>query len=131
MIEAADDLIEKNPHASSRLLATGVATVQAIGGAATAYAVPPVTVEVLNQYVNTEPQSPITTMEEADSIIAEFEAKHRKPELPCGGWNPNHADATPTPEPEPDVVTTPSFIPRRSIPTTGEPPRGHVKITGI
>jgi transposase-like protein len=48
--------------------------------------------------------APIQSVEEAEAIIAEAEieqAHEARASLPCGGWNPNHEDASPLPAVKP------------------------------
>jgi hypothetical protein len=96
MIGVADAVMEQHPTSSARLLATGIATVQAIGGCATNYNAPSPTVTIVEQWVGEgAPPKKIESIEEAERIIAEYEEADKVRELPCGGWSPDHVDATP------------------------------------
>jgi hypothetical protein len=122
MINRADEVMEEHPVSSVRLLATGVQTVALVGGAASNYNVPAPTVEIVTQFIGqngqlVEAPPEITSVEQAEAIIAEYEAKQadKLAELPCNNWSPDHVDASPMvestvspdyrePVPNPDIV---------------------------
>jgi hypothetical protein len=104
--------LEEHPMAAVRLLAVGADVVAQIGGVAQGYGAPPVSVQVISQYIDADgnaaemPPEP-RTIEECDRIIAEYESKHPQPEpLPCDNWSENSPDATPAVEVEQE---TPPF----------------------
>jgi hypothetical protein len=129
MIDVADDIMLAHPTSSARLLATGVQTIALVGGAATNYNVPAPTVDIVTQFVGQNGQSveappEITSVEQAEAIIAEYEAKQvdKVAELPCNNWLPDHVDASPTVEStvSPDYrepEKNPDIIPGKPVPS--------------
>ena len=125
MIERANDIMEKHPTSSARLLATGVATVQAIGGTATGYQVsaPRLIVQTsfVDEYGNpAEPPPPIQSIEQAESVIAEYEEKNYKNrpiDVKALEWEDVPAESYPAPvvfmrDENPDYVPGP-VVPSR------------------
>jgi hypothetical protein len=76
MIDHADAVMAEHPTSSARLLATGIAAEQAMGGDASNYNAPAVHFEVIQEYVNedgtlSEPPPTIETLEQMEQIISE------------------------------------------------------------
>lgn len=90
-INRADEILEEHPTSAVRLLAVGADVAQAVGGVASGYGVPAnvqslIHIETIEQYVDehgnpTKAPPEITSLEQADAVIAEYESKKR--ELPC------------------------------------------------
>jgi hypothetical protein len=159
MIDVADDIMEQHPVSSARLLATGVQTVALVGGAASGYSVPAPAVEIVQTFYDAEGNeiaAPSSVSNLDFDTLENLAARlHEKPQaLPCGGWDPAHADASPStpiaeepapaaePEPEPEPPGVP--VPARAMATptsdgrgadgTGvpsTPQRGMVRIFGV
>jgi DNA-binding protein H-NS len=73
MIDVADEIMEKHPVSSARLLATGVQTVAMVGGAATNYAAPAPIVTIVNEWKGEgAPPPPVEelSLEELESLAA-------------------------------------------------------------
>jgi len=64
--------MEQHPLSAVRLLVAGAGIATQIGGVASGYATPPMSIQIVSQHVGEAPP-PIQSVEEANRIIAEYE----------------------------------------------------------
>jgi hypothetical protein len=86
-INRADEILEQHPVSAVRLLAVGVDVAAAVGGVARNFATAAPNIEIVTQFIgqNGQPvEAPpeITSVEQAEAIIAEYEAERSERGLP-------------------------------------------------
>jgi hypothetical protein len=86
-INRADEILEQHPVSAVRLLAVGVDVAAAVGGVARNFATAAPTIEIVTQFIGQNGQlleapPEITSVEQAEAIIAEYEAERSERGLP-------------------------------------------------